>query len=417
MKKYIALLLVITPFITFSQNKKSFQPGWIVTLQQDTLTGFIEYEENLQTPTSIRFKEIKNAPPQALAIENLLSFKVRYKNIYRSKSLKIDMLPRENGSLGKRKTPQFEEKKVFLELLADGEKPLYYHRDQNLKEHFFIEDEGDFVELIYVKYKSALNRTKEKKTFIKQLETILEDCEEIYRMIDKVEYNRRSMIKLIRSFNVCEPYEEILFSEIDSDWFKLGVNVSSTITHLTFRGENGSDTEVLNFKPTLGYGVGLSFDLFVPNYNPQIAFRNDILFKSYKNKATGEVVIDNDDWRKDLDSELNFSHLRWQSMVQYKFKKTYNSTFFLAGLVNSFSLSNKSNTHVVTKFYGSISEEDIPPIKSFQWYEFGFVGGFGYLHKRYVFDIKYEIGNGIGRGDGLKTSTHIIYLSAKYYLN
>lgn len=416
MKYYATLLLFTIPFLSLSQNN-NFQPGWIVTIQQDTLAGYVDDQKWEVTPTSINFKEKKDAEITTFSIEDISSFKVKFRNIYRSKSVEIEMLPRGKGNLEKKKTPRFEDKKVFLELLADGERPLYYYRGQDLKEHFFIDDNGRIVPLIYLKYKSKLNRVKEKKTFISQLETLLEDCEEVYSMIADVEYNRKSMLRMIRAYNICEPNEEILFEEIDYDWFKIGINISTTLTHLTFNGHNSSYTEVLNFKPALNYGIGISFDLLAPNYNPKMAFRNDLIYKPYQRKARGEVIIEEDQWWHQLDSKLDFSHLRWQSMVQYKFKETYNSTFFVAGLVNSFTLSNKSNTHMVSQFYSDESEEDVPPILDFQWYEFGFVGGFGYMHNRYIFDVKYEIGNGIGKGKGLKTSTHILYFSAKYYLN
>ena len=417
MKRYATLLFLILPFLSISQSKNNFQPGWVVTLQQDTLEGFINDQKRERTPTTIYFKEKKDSETKTFSISDISSFKVKFRNIYRSKSVEMDLLPRTEGSLGKKKESQFENRKVFLELLANGELPLYYYRDQNLKEHFFIDDNGRIVPLLYLKYKNKLNRIKEKKTFISQLETLLEDCEEVYSMISDVEYNRKSMIRMIRSFNVCEPNEEILFDEIDYDWFKFGVNVGTTITHLTFNGHNSSNTEILNFKPAINYGIGISFDFFTPNYDPRITFRNDLIYKPYQRKASGELIIEKDEWWENLDSKLHFSHLRLQSMIQYKLKKTYNSTFFVAGLVNSFALSNKSNTHVVSQFYSTKTEEDVPPILDFQWYEFGFVGGFGYIHNRYVFDVKYEVGNGIGRGEGLKTSTHILYLSAKYYLN
>lgn len=417
MKLYATLLFLIIPFLSFSQSKINFQPGWIVTVQQDTLEGFVDNQKWETTPATIKFKENKNGKIKRFSITDISSFKVKFRNIYRTKSLDIDMLPRADGSLGKNKMPQYERKKVFLELLVNGDKPLYYYKGQDSKEHFFIDDKGEMIELLYIKYKSKLNLTKEKKVFIDQLETILEDCEEVYSMISDVEYNRRSMVRMIRAFNICEPNEEILFEEIDYDWFNIGVNVSTTFTHLTFNGHNTSYTEVLNFKPALNYAVGISFDFFVPNYNPKMAFRNDLIYKPYQRKASGEVVIEKDDWWHKLDSKLDFSHLRLQSMVQYKFKETYNSTFFIAGLVNSFTLNNKSNTHFTTQFYSTKTEENVPPIVSFQWYEFGFVGGFGFINSKYIFDVKYEVGNGIGKGKGLKTSTHTLYLSAKYYLN
>ncbi|MFK7774203.1 MAG: hypothetical protein AB8F94_18790 [Saprospiraceae bacterium] len=417
MKYYATLLLMIIPFLSYSQSKNDFQPGWIVTIQQDTLEGFINDQKWEITPTSISFKDKMDAEIETLSIDDISSFKVKFRNSYRSKTVQIEMLPREKGRLEKKQKPRYEDKKVFLELLVNGKKPLYYYRGQDLKEHFFIDDHEKIVPLIYLKYKSKLNKVKEKKTFVSQLETILEDCEEVYAMIAKVEYNRKSMVKMIRAFNICEPDEEILFEEIDFDWFKLGVNISTTLTHLTFKGHNSSYTEVLNFKPSLNYGIGISFDFFFPNYNPKMAFRNDLIYKPYQRKAIGEAVIEEGDWWHKLDSELNFSHLRIQSMLQCKLKETYNSTFIIVGLVNSLTLSNKSNTRMITQFYTAQTEEDVPPILDFQWYEFGLVGGFGYMHNRYIFDVKYEVGNGIGKGKGLKTSTHILYFSAKYYLN
>ena len=85
-------------------------------------------------------------------------------DIYVSKNITIDKTSRRTQSLSSQFDEKFENKTVFLKLLFESNKTLYYFVDDDGKKHFYIETQNEIEELIY---KVALinSRRVEKKVF------------------------------------------------------------------------------------------------------------------------------------------------------------------------------------------------------------------------------------------------------------
>ena len=92
MRKFLLLAcLAIIANTSFSQ--KNYQPGSVVTLNGNTLTGEIDYKNWKKTPEKILFRRDKNSESVSYGVKDLSSFTVS-DDVY--KRAIIDIVERED---------------------------------------------------------------------------------------------------------------------------------------------------------------------------------------------------------------------------------------------------------------------------------------------------------------------------------
>lgn len=89
-------------------------------------------------------------------------------------------------------------KRVFLEQLVKGDLCLYYYREEGLKT-FFVEADGELLELPKKGLKGERNLYKNR------LDPLIMDCMEVAGSTKMLNYNRNSLIRLVQSYNKCQP--------------------------------------------------------------------------------------------------------------------------------------------------------------------------------------------------------------------
>lgn len=140
MEKLIALLFVLTPFLLNAQ--KNFQPGYIVNLKGDTISGFINYKEWGNNPTSIQFKTANNdAAEKEYGVNDLFFFNIKGKESYLRSVVKISLHPVKIDKLGSRDTA-WKIDTVFLKVLHSGKLASLLSYTDQLKERFYILEAG-----------------------------------------------------------------------------------------------------------------------------------------------------------------------------------------------------------------------------------------------------------------------------------
>jgi hypothetical protein len=81
MKTPATLLLFICLVVSkITDAQKNYQPGYVVTLGNDTLTGLINYKNWEKNPKSITFKSDANAIAQIFNVNQLEYFEVNKKD-------------------------------------------------------------------------------------------------------------------------------------------------------------------------------------------------------------------------------------------------------------------------------------------------------------------------------------------------
>ena len=121
MKKFCTVLscFLFLPFFLFAQS--NYKNGYIITLQGDTLKGFIDYQEWIKNPIAINFKsalqektvqEFTPATIKYFAIGNMEAYE-RYEGKIRLNRIEINKLATGVDTSTAKRT-------VFLRVLAQG---------------------------------------------------------------------------------------------------------------------------------------------------------------------------------------------------------------------------------------------------------------------------------------------------------
>jgi hypothetical protein len=168
MKLHLIALLVALPACIFAQS--NYHQGYVVKNNGDTLKGYIDYREWTRCPTSIDFK-INKEDHQILPFNphtikefqvNGMGTYVTYKGIISMDRTKFPDLPLMQDTSKKLDT-------VFLKQIATGAHlTLFSHQDE-IKERFFVRENGQIVELKYSQYYTTDHQTIEKNIYRGQL--------------------------------------------------------------------------------------------------------------------------------------------------------------------------------------------------------------------------------------------------------
>lgn len=154
-------------------GQNNFYPGYIITLQQDTVHGLVNLRTDKINASCCVFKTDTDASPVTYYPSDIRGY--RFANggkLYISHSVEL-----KHGS----------NVQVFLECLFIGMKNLYYYENEDNEEIYFIESHGRLVKLESPTIVNTKNdgRTfkKEVNRYIPTLHYVFQDCPGIQNKI------------------------------------------------------------------------------------------------------------------------------------------------------------------------------------------------------------------------------------------
>ncbi|HEY1056957.1 MAG TPA: hypothetical protein VGE24_17555 [Emticicia sp.] len=200
------LLLLIANFCTAQRN---FIKGKIFTADKDTLIGYIDYKEWIESPNEISFKIDINQSATTYTNNQLTGFIIdSNQEIYHSLNFNIEKLPRSgnkvmfpNMKAYANRTKKIVEKAAFVRVLSSGKATLYHFVDKDSEAHFLVKRE-DILEVLVYHIIETKNYSANFKQYQTQLTTLLADaCKKL--PILSTDYYVNSMKKLIDNYNNC----------------------------------------------------------------------------------------------------------------------------------------------------------------------------------------------------------------------
>ena len=206
---FVLLLFILSASNSYAKSK--LVPGYIITLDNDTLNGYLEYNRWKHTPQEILFKESKNDIGSHYTPKTISEFCINGK-VYRSAIVKIDQSPYKTSELSFSPDFQFIVDTTFLQALILGNKELYYLNDSVSKENFYIKTDSGYVWLMYKRFVKEENDKKlilANNNYILQLLIYLQDCDAINSALSVTTYDQKSLT------NVFYYYYECTNSKID----------------------------------------------------------------------------------------------------------------------------------------------------------------------------------------------------------
>jgi hypothetical protein len=239
----IALLLTAVPLL---QCQAQTQPGYIITLNGDTLNGLLENTGEVRNSQICQFQ----GSGQSEAVEYLPGAISGYGfsegSYYESKTIVLD------GS----------EQLVFAQCLVKGAASLFYYRNAAGKFYFLDKEESEMLGL-----------TKENNRYIRLLKASFSDCMEIQASIDKVSLSHRSLISITCKYNDCVGKGEGSVTYKQGSRFRLGLGPVIGFSFNNYKTVGEEPYNSLDFENSIDPELGLLLNLSSGSQGNHLSFQ------------------------------------------------------------------------------------------------------------------------------------------------
>jgi hypothetical protein len=414
LKKTILLFLAASCYFV-SNAQKNYVPGYVITKSKDTIRGFIDYRNWQNNPVSISFKTDNDKDPVSFHADKIAEFGIPGE-IYVSGIIETEISPLSINKLEPDANLRIETDTAFLQAMFRGKKELYYYKNKDGRENFYISQNNAFTLLVHKKYleeQEGKNVIREYNEYIKQLSLYLNDCATIQSVLKNTSYNRKDLFSLFRYYYTCSQSVNTFIKKQEKPFFAIGFLAGGSLTFLKFRSNAFSRLVNTDFSQSVNPSIGLSFDYVFPKNQGKWSINNELLFSSYH--VSGKYTdYKHENQYSIINTEFDYSYLKLNNLVRYKYPIGSAFMFVNAGMSNGIAISEANHRNVFTKFYTDETMEDEPALESARKYEQGLVLGIGIKLKKLSFEIRVEKGNGMSVNSALASSTTRFHLLAGY---
>lgn len=263
-KLFPAIFIICVSSIgTFAQS--DLRPGYIITQSNDTIFGQVVYKEVFSRFERCVFLHQNEKEPKPYSPVELRGYGITGSRHYLSRPLALD-----TGSL----------KNTFLEIAVIGKANLLSAYDR-----FFLDlGEEKIYELIETKetiYKNEVAYVHTIKKYKGVLRSALAECSGAIALIDKTNYNIKSISKVVNRYNACFS-DEGGKSIRKHRSFKAHIGVSAGYSSVNLgkfsRSEFNNKVDPGQFNDRIFY-PGISVEISSPLSNENLALHLDLFYQ------------------------------------------------------------------------------------------------------------------------------------------
>ena len=227
MKRFLVDILICFPLFVYSQA--DFRPAYIIGFNNDTTYGLINYNANVyyncefkKSPESevVVYKPFEISAYRFIDDKYYISKKVTVKNSY-EKVNNVEFYNSDKEEVITSSHYKIEGstyQKVFLEYLVQGEANLYYLKDNNAIEHYFLDNKDSVLidltnEEIETYHNGELYYLNTSNLYIGKIKATMRACPQLFDKIDNVELNHKEMIDLTSKYHdyICKDHKCIIY--------------------------------------------------------------------------------------------------------------------------------------------------------------------------------------------------------------
>ena len=275
----VLYLFLLLPLLSAAQS--NYKPGLVVTTQGDTLKGFINYREWDLAPKTITFQTSENSGKiQEFNATNTSYFEVTGMEAYSGYETSISMDRVDVGSLSVGSpniSPTTEY--VFLKRLQDGAKVSLYSYKDNIKERFFILENGEDKpqELLYRRYYDTRNSNRiiTQYGYVGQFINVARRygllTDKLQRKIEDAAYKEQDLLRIVSQLNGLSE-EEAELGKQGKISIRLFAGLALSRGTMEVKVKNpfaDSDENPASYMPRLAFGA----DVFLNRNVQQLVFR------------------------------------------------------------------------------------------------------------------------------------------------
>lgn len=288
-------IFVFSITLLYSQN--NYRPGFVITLQKDTVYGEIDFRTDKMNAKRCVFRSRDDAAAKTYHPFEIVGYRFTDDGkYYVSKNIEL-----QYG------VPQ----PVFLEYLLQGLKSLYYYETEEDVPVYFIEDNNQLVKIDAPKLSkqtASLQYKDQTDRYIPLLHYAFKDYPDLGPKIDRARFNRKDLIKLTKEYHyaICTSNEDCV----------------------EFEAKENKRSVQLTVTPYVGI-----IQYMVPSDGAAGLSRNPDL--SYLAGVT--LAISNKRWMSSLSGclDVSYSQVSASESVHYESKDTYETIKHSGGMLSA----------------------------------------------------------------------------------
>lgn len=265
--------LLLIP-VLYAQN--NYRPGFIITVQKDTIYGEIDYRTDKMNAKRCVFQSQGNdIEPVTYHPFEILGYRFTDDGkYYVSKNIEL-----KYGV----STP------VFLEYLLQGMKSLYYYETEDNIPIYFVEDNNTIVKIDAPKLsKQATNIQFKGQTdrYIPFLHYAFKDCPSLAPQIDRARFSRKEMIKITKEYHyaMCTSNEDCIEFEAKEDKRSIQLDITPYVGVIQYNVPSGSLIGLYS-SPELSYLAGVTLAISNRRWMSSLSGCFDVSFSRITSSA------------------------------------------------------------------------------------------------------------------------------------
>ncbi|MGD1889099.1 MAG: outer membrane beta-barrel protein [Cyclobacteriaceae bacterium] len=293
-KAIIIGVLAVTLAKIPSYGQEKFREGYVITLQQDTLRGLIDYKTASKSAIKCRFKNSQESKVVTYAPDEIAGYRFTPGKYYVSKQVKIDE----------------QDKTVFLEYLIDGIADIFFCRDGNDDHYYIMKEDNQLVPLTIESVeinRDGRNYMKHKEYYKGTLRYIFSDAPALSNKIETTSLSHADLIDIAEEYHnqVCDEYKCITYSRQKTPiQIRVGMLGGSSISRISFKNvEYLQDQMEASFSNSTNVTFGAFVQFKDPFLSEYISFQTEAWYGN-SSYTTDELA-------------LSYSYFKIPAMVRY----------------------------------------------------------------------------------------------------
>jgi len=392
------VLLTMLLICSTIYGQKNLQKAYIITLDGDTVHGFIQIKDWGMNPSRILFKISPTDEGTYYDPYDIKEFWLKNEK-WQGGFVDVENSSRDDKYLSETPDLILETDLVFLQTVIDGKKPLYVYR-KAVAEQYYIKTDTAFELLVYKKYKIVtkdettpnrfqnLEEVYENLKYRGQLSDYFRDCPYIKTQISKTPYRLKSIEKLFYAYYDCIGAEYKSLKPVRNISLKFGVSAGLSLTSVHFDAYEYANVKTTNF---VTFPFGISFEIGRPVSLPRWSLYNEYSYVSPYLLEDSER-IENEAGYTNIFSSYKFHSGKLINTIRYNLKDDKIKLFGSLGLSTEIYRGDlkEINEGVIlsTKIYKETSTFK-------KWRAMRMVAGVGLRYSKFTFEARFEPGNGL----------------------
>ena len=393
MKTIFTLLFTFLTITTFAQRK--FVPGYYITKQGDKVEAQINDQNWDRNPT---FIEVANgADVVRMGVAELLGFGLSTGDVYDAYSVEVDKSPTKINLIEVNSQSVIVRETVFLKAMVKGAASLYYLKDNNSKEHYYIQKgEEEPAELIYrtVKFQAADKIGYNKLPIYRGLLTAkFTDCPKATEGISKLAFTQKALVEQVESYNLCVSGSAGTYKAVKES-IKWNIAATGGLTHsnLKFTSSDSHSVTPGNYNST-SYTFGVTALANLPRGRGRWAIQGDLLLKPFKAEDTYRYSSVGSMFNTmQVTTTFDMTYVGLNTTVRYRLMDGKIRPYLNAGIANNLVVQESNKQ--ISKSEGSGTTQERKPLSEIRKHEQALVFGLGVEMNKLAAELKMENGNG-----------------------